>query len=124
MAHEVTLDQLDVASHEGKTRFPDPRATEIHDYRSVYEGTVAKLRHTKGAYTTYGAVLQQMQLRALEAIENENPRAFQQYGPADGKTTGPWKKWGKFDHDEAIQTMFGSVSHYSQEVLSCLVVRL
>jgi hypothetical protein len=105
--HELTLDMLDVASHQGKNRFPDPRAVEIDDYSSVYRGAIENLRNTKGAYTTYGAVLQQMQLRALAAIEEGNPRAFQQYGPSDGKTSGEWKKWGKFDRDEALRTMFG-----------------
>lgn len=105
--HELTLDMLDVASHQGKNRFPDPRAVEIDDYSTVYRGAIENLRNTKGAYTTYGAVLQQMQLRALAAIEEGNPRAFQQYGPSDGKTKGQWKKWGKFDRDEALRTMFG-----------------
>ncbi len=103
----LTLEMLDVASIEGKNRFPDPRVTTFADYGKEFRGTIAKLRATPGAYTTYGAVLQQMQLRAHAAIRARNPRAFQRYGPPPGDPAGPWGRIEGFDEDLALDTMFG-----------------
>jgi hypothetical protein len=103
----LTLDMLDIASIDGKNRFPDPRATEIVNYGDEYARTIVELRTTPGAYTTHGAVLQQMQLRALGAILAGNPRAFAVYGPPDGDPTGAWERHQQFDPDLARQTMFG-----------------
>lgn len=103
----LTLEMLDVASIEGKNRFPDPRVTTFADYGKEFRGTIAKLRATPGAYTTYGAVLQQMQLRAHAAIRTRNPRAFQRYGPPPGNPDGPWGRIEGFDEDLALDTMFG-----------------
>ena len=72
---KLGLESLDIASIEGKNRFPDPRNVTLTSYSQEFRRTVIALRNTPGAYTTYGAVLQQMQLRALEAIRQQNPRA-------------------------------------------------
>jgi hypothetical protein len=100
---DVTLQALDIASIEGKNRFPDPRDTKI-EFSSTFRGTIEQLRNTPGAYTYQGAVVQQMQFRALNEIIKENTRSFQRYGPSGKK--GKWKKL-PFDGEEAMRTMFG-----------------
>jgi len=104
---KLSLDMLDVASIEGRNRFPDPRVVTFADYGKEFRGTIAKLRATPGAYTTYGAVLQQMQLRALAAIKERNPRSFARYGPPVEGGEGPWGRLAEFDADFALRHMFG-----------------
>jgi hypothetical protein len=101
------LESLDIASIEGKNRFPDPRNLVLTSYSQEFRRTVIALRNTPGAYTTYGAVLQQMQLRALEAIRQKNPRAFRGYGPPEGTTTGKVGKLEGYTQEDALDVMFG-----------------
>ncbi|MCB9800219.1 MAG: PDZ domain-containing protein [Candidatus Omnitrophica bacterium] len=108
----IELDALDLASIAGGNRFPDGRDQTITEYFKEFERTTKQLRDTPGAYTYQGAVLQQMQFRALDAILKENPRAFRIYSP-DG-TRGPpddaadWsdEQWEEWRH-RAIKDMFG-----------------
>jgi len=67
---KLTLQMVDMASIPGKSRFPDVRITDVqgYDHTKAIRQTIVELRLTPGAYTTYGAVLQQMQLRALGGI--------------------------------------------------------
>ncbi len=100
----VTLDALDVASIEGRNRFPDPRDLEVTIYWDEYKRTLDELGRTPGAYKTQGAVVAQMQFRALAEILKGNTRAFQVYG-----AERPGERWAKqpFDADDAVRTMFG-----------------
>jgi hypothetical protein len=73
-----TLASLDVATIAGKDKFPDPRRSsrqiEAGGGRPFSEHaatTMEALRKTPGAYTYCGAVVQQMQLRAMESIERQ-----------------------------------------------------
>lgn len=73
-----TLASLDVATIAGKDKFPDPRRSsrqiEADGGRPFSEHaatTMEALRKTPGAYTYCGAVVQQMQLRAMESIEKQ-----------------------------------------------------
>jgi len=96
--HKVlSLAALDVASIQGKNRFPDPRDVWL-DFETKFLSTIDALRRTPGAYTYGGAVAQQMQFRALDAILSGNPRSFQQYDE-NGKLP--------FDPDAAVRHMFG-----------------
>lgn len=72
----LSVESLDIATIAGKDKFPDPRRTRVQldaeGLRSVRlhaAETMEGLRKTPGAYTFCGAVVQQMQLRALDAIE-------------------------------------------------------
>jgi len=74
----VSVESLDIATIAGKDKFPDPRRTKIQldaeglrGIRSHAAETMEALRKTPGAYTFCGAVIQQMQLRALDAIERQ-----------------------------------------------------
>lgn len=103
----LNLTMLDIATIEGRNRFPDPRAHDVNTYKDLYQRTVVELRNTPGAYTTYGAVLQQMQLRALAGIvKGNNPRMGQVYGHDEGGKN--WSKQPDFDPDLALSTLFGS----------------
>lgn len=99
----VTLAAVDIASIPGRSRFPDARDTRVECHWKDYERTLAELQRTPGAYRFQGAVVQQMQLRALQAIMEGNRRSFQRYGPGENGA------WGElpFDPDEAVRTMFG-----------------
>ncbi len=88
---KLGLESLDIASIEGRNRFPDPRAVKLTSYSQEFRRTVIALRNTPGAYTTYGAVLQQMQLRALEAIRQKNPRRFA--GMVSRRRGARWGSW-------------------------------
>ncbi|GJL79009.1 MAG: hypothetical protein NPINA01_19980 [Nitrospinaceae bacterium] len=99
----ISLEALDIASIEGRNRFPDPRDTTI-EFSKKFRRTIEALRNTPGAYTYPGAVKQQMQLRALNEIIMQNPRAYQLYGPSG--ESPEWKKL-PFNSEEAIRTMFG-----------------
>ncbi len=111
----LTLGRLDTASIAGANRFPDVRATDILDHGKAVRTTIVELRLTPGAYTTYGAVMQQTQLRALGGIlaaakdstDVAKRRAFQQY-TKDGKVLldDDGKPIG-FDDELARKTMFG-----------------
>lgn len=111
----LSIEMLDIASIEGRNRFPDPRQAR-GDYLFEFDRVIRDLRATPGAYTTQGAVVQQMQFRALEGILKENPRMFQLYGPvhdehgkpilgADGRPK--FDKW-PFEGDTAVKFMFGT----------------
>jgi len=111
----LSIETLDIASIEGRNRFPDPREVRV-DYLKAFDSTIRDLRATPGAYTTAGAVVQQMQFRALAGILEGNPRMFQLYGPAmdkDGKVIldadgkPKFEKW-PFDADTAVNFMFGT----------------
>ena len=74
----VSVESLDIATIAGKDKFPDPRRTKVQldaeGLRSVKVHaieTMEGLRKTSGAYTFCGAVIQQMQLRALDSIEKQ-----------------------------------------------------
>lgn len=104
----LSIENLDIASIEGRNRFPDPR-TVRGDYLYEFDRVIRDLRATPGAYTTQGAVVQQMQFRALEGILKANPRMFQLYGPVvdkDGKVI-KFDKW-PFEGDTAVKFMFGT----------------
>lgn len=104
----LSIENLDIASIEGRNRFPDPRAVR-GDYLYEFDRVIRDLRATPGAYTTQGAVVQQMQFRALEGILKANPRMFQLYGPVvdkDGKVI-KFEKW-PFEGDTAVKFMFGT----------------
>ncbi len=111
----LSIEMFDIASIEGRNRFPDPRDVR-GDYLFEFDRAIRELRATPGAYTTQGAVVQQMQFRALEGILKANPRMFQLYGPeldatgklvvgADGKPK--FQKW-PFEGDTAVKFMFGT----------------
>lgn len=102
----LSIGSLDIASIPGSSRFPDPRVVSSSKFVEAFKGTIDRLRQTPGAYTTYGAVVQQMQLRALAQIERENVRAFQVYGPEEGNLNGPWRRQEQFDQKLAMETMF------------------
>ena len=103
----LSIGSLDIASIPGSSRFPDPRVVSSSKFVEAFKGTIDRLRQTPGAYTTYGAVVQQMQLRALSVqIERENVRAFQVYGPEEGNLNGPWRRQEEFDQKLAMETMF------------------
>ncbi len=104
---KLGLGSLDIASIEGRNRFPDPRRVKLTSYSDEFRRTVIALRNTTGAYTTYGAVLQQMQLRALEAIRKNNPRAFRGYGPPEGVAGGKVEKLEGYNPEEALNVLFG-----------------
>lgn len=121
----ITLDALDVASIEGRNRFPHPLDVTVEGYHKEFERVIRALRNTPGAYTTWGAVAQQMQFRAFGAVMADNPRAFRIYEPDE---KGNWRKFppDEFDalpseerakwleqhgsqwHEEAVRTMFGN----------------
>lgn len=75
---KISLKAVDIATIPASDNFPDPRvlgvqldqqgrrAIEEHAAESMYA-----LRKTRGAYTFIGPVLQQMQLRVLEAVEQK-----------------------------------------------------
>ncbi|MEE8105858.1 MAG: hypothetical protein V3T86_10020, partial [Planctomycetota bacterium] len=98
----LNLNALDIASIDGRNRFPDPRDIWLN-FETKFVQTTTALRRTPGAYTYAGAVVQQMQARALQAILNLNKRSFQVYSP-DGK--GGVEKL-PFDAAEAQRHMFG-----------------
>jgi len=120
----IPLSALDIASIMGANRFPDPRDVTIENYHVEYERVIRALRKTPGAYTTAGAVAQQMQFRAFNEIMARNPRAYRIYGK-DAK--GEYSKFPSEDfdkmepearmkelakigsdwHEEAVRTMFG-----------------
>jgi hypothetical protein len=99
---DISLDALDIASIEGKNRFPDPRDMKTN-FADEFRRTTMELRRTPGAYTFQGAVVAQMQFRALQAVLDGNTRAYQVYGP---DAEGNWTKMD-LDPDAAIHTMFG-----------------
>lgn len=116
----ISLDALDVASIEGRNRFPDPRLEVVGGYHREYHRVIKELRATPGAYTTQGAVAQQMQFRALAAVLGANPRAYRIYEPitdTEGRVTyrkfppdniddvdpDVLEKW----QNEAVRGMFG-----------------
>jgi hypothetical protein len=106
-ASGLGLEALDIASIEGRNRFPDVRVTEASGFWSENRRTHEALRNTPGAYTYGGAVGHQMQFRALQAILDGNVRAYQVYGPpSDGDAGADWRQ-AAADADEAIRTMFG-----------------
>ena len=74
----VSVESLDIATIAGKDKFPDPRRTKVQLDAEGLRGikahaveTMEALRKTPGAYTFCGAVIQQMQLRALDSIEKQ-----------------------------------------------------
>jgi len=99
----LSVDAVDVASIEGRNRFPDPRLEVTHGFWNEHRRVAEALRNTPGAYTTAGAVGHQMQFRALAAILDGNVRAYQVYGPDD---SGTYRNLGT-NKQEAIKTMFG-----------------
>ncbi len=102
------LHAVDVASIQGKNRFPDPRTVSVEDFSRMYEYTIKKLRQTPGAYTTYGAVYTQMQRRALKEILAGNRRSFMEYDPrAHREGAPPDAARLPFEPDRAIRVMFG-----------------
>ncbi len=116
----LSLEALDIASIEGKNRFPDIRVTDVQGFWQMNRRTHVELRNTPGAYTYGGAVGHQMQFRALASILKKNPRAFRLYGPAGDEKESDWerKELRSVDTpegrqrlqdwtDEAIKTMFG-----------------
>ncbi len=104
---DLRLDMLDVVSIEGRGRFPDPRAFSIHEFGPAYLGTIAELRNIEGAYSTYGAVLQQVQKRQLQALLNpQNRRVWQQYGRLDDTAEAPLGKLANPDLEMAMRSIF------------------
>ncbi|MCU0916812.1 MAG: PASTA domain-containing protein [Planctomycetes bacterium] len=104
---DLRLDMLDVVSIEGRGRFPDPRAFSIHEFGPAYLGTIAELRNIEGAYSTYGAVLQQVQRRQLQALLNpENRRVWQEYGRLDDAAEAPLGKRANPDLELAMRSIF------------------
>lgn len=104
---DLRLDMLDVVSIEGRGRFPDPRAFSIHEFGPAYLGTIAELRNIEGAYSTYGAVLQQVQKRQLQALLNpQNRRVWQQYGRLDDAAEAPLGKLANPDLEMAMRSIF------------------
>ncbi|MEN6578012.1 MAG: PASTA domain-containing protein [Phycisphaerales bacterium] len=104
---DLRLDMLDVVSIEGRGRFPDPRAFSVHEFGPAYLGTIAELRNIEGAYTTYGAVLQQVQKRQLQALQNpDSVRVWQQYGRLDDTPEGELGKLTNPDLDLAMRSVF------------------
>jgi hypothetical protein len=111
------LKMLDVVSIAGKNRFPDPRSTSSRvEFTHVYHSTLAELRNLPGAYTTYGAVMQQVQRRMMETLDalrnpekaglwREKGRIWQEYGPV-GNGQGAYGKNQKPDYELAARTMF------------------
>ncbi len=76
--HRVKVEALDVATIAGRDKFPDWRVTSVQldaegkrrfDVHAAE--TMHALRNTPGAYTYCGAVVQQMQLRVLDAMEKQ-----------------------------------------------------
>jgi len=98
----LSLDALDIASIEGKQRFPDPRDTHL-DFEGKFLETIDTLRRTPGAYTYPGAVVQQMQFRALLAVLQGTERSFMEYELGDD---GEMRKL-PFDEDYAQRVLFG-----------------
>ncbi|UCG59733.1 MAG: hypothetical protein JSU70_09480, partial [Phycisphaerales bacterium] len=104
---DLGLDMLDVVSIEGSNRFPDPRAFASHEFGKAYLGTIAKLRNIEGAYTTYGAVLQQVQRRQLSALTDpQNKRVWQQYGKTGDGADAEIDKIQNPDFDLATRSIF------------------
>jgi beta-lactam-binding protein with PASTA domain len=104
---DLRLDMLDVVSIEGRGRFPDPRAFSIHEFGPAYLGTIAELRNIEGAYSTYGAVLQQVQKRQLQALLNpDNARVWQQYGRLDDTAEAQLGKVANPDLELAMRSIF------------------
>lgn len=102
---ELPIAALDVASIEGRNRFPDPRVI-TENFSAEFRRTARELRRTPGAYTFQGATAQQMQFRALAEILKQNKRAYQVYGFDD---QGNWVKREALDIDDAIREMFDGV---------------
>ena len=103
----LKLDMLDVVSIEGKNRFPDPRAFAVHEFGKAYLGTIAELRNIEGAYSTYGAVLQQVQKRQLAALmDPQNQRVWQQYGKMGQGEDAGLGKLAQPDLDLAQRSIF------------------
>lgn len=78
--HGLTVEALDIATINGKDKFPDWRVTQAQldaegkrPFAVHAADTLYALEHTPGAYQETGAVLQQMQLRAADLID-ENLR--------------------------------------------------
>ena len=111
---DVSLDALDVVSIEGSNNFPDPRSLSLDEYGKAFEGTIANLRNTEGAYSTYGAQQQQVQQRIWDVLDDVdgqtgevgNQRIFQTYGPDGESFDGEIVKHGGFDVELAMETMF------------------
>ena len=104
---DLRLEMLDVVSIEGRGRFPDPRAFSVHEFGPAYLGTITELRNIEGAYSTYGAVLQQVQKRQLQALQNpDNVRGWQQYGRVDDSADAPLGKLANPDLDLAMRSIF------------------
>ncbi len=104
---DLRLDMLDVVSIEGRGRFPDPRAFSVHEFGPAYLGTIAELRNIEGAYSTYGAVLQQVQKRQLQALQNpDNIRVWQQYGRLDDAAEAELGKLANPDLELAMRSIF------------------
>ncbi|MHC4669456.1 MAG: hypothetical protein ACYTFD_13720 [Planctomycetota bacterium] len=98
----LSLAAMDIASIEGKQRFPDPRDVQL-DFEGKFLETIDILRRTPGAYTYPGAVVSQMQLRALLAVLQDTPRSFMEYELGkDGKM-----KKLPFNRDFAQRILFG-----------------
>ncbi len=109
----ISLGALDVVSIEGSSRFPDPRQVSLENYSKAFQGTISELRNVEGAYSTYGAQLQQVQQRIWDVLEEsagraepDNPRIFQLYGPDGDDVSKPCVKQQGFDFELARQTMF------------------
>jgi hypothetical protein len=100
---DLPISALDVASIEGRNKFPDPRVV-TENFSAEFRRTAQELRRTPGAYTFQGATVHQMQFRALAEILNKNKRAYQVYGFDD---QGNWLKRDTLDVDDAIREMFG-----------------
>jgi len=98
----IGIDALDIASIEGKQRFPDPRDVHL-DFEGKFLETIDTLRRTPGAYTYPGAVVSQMQLRALLATLQGKERSFMEYEL--GKN-GELKELA-FNKDYAKRILFG-----------------
>jgi hypothetical protein len=98
----LSLAAMDIASIEGKQRFPDPRDVHL-DFEGKFLETIDTLRRTPGAYTYPGAVVSQMQLRALLAVLQDTPRSFMEYELGED---GKMKKL-PFNRDFAQRILFG-----------------
>ena len=94
--HGLSVESLDIATIAGKDKYPDWRLTAVqldHEgkrpVRQHAAETMTALRKTPGAYTFCGAVIQQMQLRVADLVEQNLREGKSSPVPKDGREMHP-----------------------------------
>ncbi|MCE9533587.1 MAG: hypothetical protein K8T89_21050, partial [Planctomycetes bacterium] len=94
--HGLSVESLDIATIAGKDKFPDWRLTSVQldqegkrPSRQHAAETMTALRKTPGAYTFCGAVIQQMQLRVADLVEQNLREGKTAPAPKDAREMHP-----------------------------------